>query len=261
MRLSRIRARAAPPLVQAPVSIMTFDSAARTHVGRVRQVNEDRLLDRPDCRLWAIADGMGGHGGGDVAATMAIAALDRILPAERLTRACVLGAVVAGNDDIVRHNATAHGQSGATIVVLSIQDGIAELFWAGDSRAYRMRAGRCEQITRDHSVVQELVDAGLLVAADADRHPRAHVVTRALGVASAVDIERRRIDIRPGDQFLLCSDGFSRGLTAEGLAEEIRRFGNDHGEMLRRAVARDGSDNVTFVLVSAGVPGDSKATA
>lgn len=251
MRLSRLVTRAAPIPMNAPISPLKMHSAARTHVGRVRQVNEDRLLDRPDRGLWAIADGMGGHGGGDIAATIAIAALDRVPVDERPTQTRVCDAIRAGNDDIVRYNATAHGQSGATIVVLSIQGGMADIFWAGDSRVYRIRSGQGEQMTRDHSVVQELVDAGLLAVADADRHPRSHIVTRALGVAADLDIEHRCVEIKPGDQFVLCSDGFSRGLSADDVAEEVRCFGDDDGEMLRRAVARDGSDNVSFVIVSA----------
>jgi serine/threonine protein phosphatase Stp1 len=164
----------------------------------------------------------------------------------------VRAAIDAANAAIIAENARTGGQSGATIVALRIDGATADIYWAGDSRAYRIRAGRAEQISHDHSVVQDLVDAGLIAAEDAERHPRAHVVTRALGVSATIDIAQRCVDVAPGDRFLLCSDGFSRSLPLADLAREVLRAGQTGRDLLRRAVERDGSDNVSFVLVTVG---------
>ncbi|VVT24536.1 conserved hypothetical protein [Sphingomonas sp. EC-HK361] len=250
MRLSRLFARREDIMDDAATPTLT--SGALTHVGLVRQVNEDRLLDRPDRGLWAVADGMGGHGGGDLAATRAMEALQAAADAPEITCASVRAAIDTANATIVAENARTGGQSGATIVALRIEGSSADILWAGDSRAYRIRAGRAEQISHDHSVVQDLVDAGLIAAEDAERHPRAHVVTRALGVGPAVDIAHRHVDVLPGDRFLLCSDGFSRSLPLADLAREVTRPGQTGRELLRRAVERDGSDNVSLVLVTVG---------
>lgn len=233
--------------------MLRVSSAARTHVGHVRRINEDRLLDRAERGIWAVADGMGGHGGGDVAASLAVAALDTLATGGRpIAGDDMLAAIQSGNAAILEENARSGGASGATIVALHLNGASAEIFWAGDSRAYRLRRGRAEQLTRDHSVVQELVDAGLLGADEAETHPRAHVVTRALGVAEQAEIERRVFDAAPGDIFLLCSDGFSRALALDVLAAEIAAHGADVGTMLHRAVARDGSDNVSFIVIRIG---------
>ena len=160
-----------------------FRSTARTHVGRVRKVNEDRILDRPDRALWAVADGMGGHRGGDIAAELAVAVLrDLADDSAPITDDAILAALMRANAEILARGATAGGVIGSTIVALHIAQGEAHIFWAGDSRAYRATRGAWEQVTRDHSLVQELLDQGLIDSSDAAHHPRAHVITRALGV-------------------------------------------------------------------------------
>lgn len=227
---------------------VTARSAARTHVGRVRTVNEDRLLDRSDRLLWAVADGMGGHSAGDVAADRAIAVLatladdpapitpGRITAAlERVNAAILADAPVAG--------------SGTTIVAVLLDGATVTILWAGDSRAYLIRGAAADRLTRDHSVVQELVDAGLLADADAHRHPRSNVITRALGVAPTVTIDTVRVAVEPGDLLLLCSDGVSRSLgdrdflAAGSLDERADR-------LLANALQRDGSDNASLLLVA-----------
>ena len=254
MRLAKIMVGAMAP--KRGHLDLHITSDARTHVGRVRQVNEDRLLDRPEHNIWAIADGMGGHAGGDIAADLAIAALSGLAVEGRPMRRDVMEALQDGNRAIVSHNARTSGHSGATIVVLALDDRGADIYWAGDSRAYRIRGGVAEQLTRDHSVVQDLVDAGLLAAVDADRHPRSHIVTRALGAGTDVEIDHRRTDIEAGDIFLLCSDGFSRGMADDALAAEVSTHGADASALLRRAVERDGSDNVSLIVVRTITPGN-----
>lgn len=233
-----------------------YRSTSRSHVGRVRKVNEDRVLDRPDRALWAIADGMGGHRGGDIAAELAVAALRDLAddPAE-ITPATIRQALEAANAAIFERGSAVGGVIGSTIVALHIAGGEAFIFWAGDSRAYRGAQGVWGQVTHDHSLVQELVDQGLIDSVQAARHPQANVITRALGVDSAVQIESLCRAIAPGEVFLLCSDGLSRSLDARMPADWQAAGTAGADRILADALERDGSDNISFVIVAADEPG------
>lgn len=230
-----------------------YRSTSRSHVGRVRKVNEDRVLDRPDRALWAIADGMGGHRGGDIAAELAVAALRRLAddPAE-ITPGTIRRALEEANRAIFERGAAAGGVIGSTIVALHLAEGEAHILWAGDSRAYRGQGGFWRQMTRDHSLVQQLVDQGLIDSTQAAHHPQANVITRALGVDSSVQIESLCCVPAPGDVFLLCSDGLSRSLDSRMPTDGHGEAGADH--ILADALERDGSDNISFVVVTAGEP-------
>lgn len=229
----------------APVRVAR--STSRTHVGRIRQVNEDRVFDCPERGLWAVADGMGGHHRGDLAAQSVIDALRDLADEHQdLTPAMVMQALEAANSAINRRDS----DMGATIVTLSVHDGYAHVAWAGDSRCYRMRDGVVQLLTRDHSVVQELVDAGLITAAAASDHPQANVITRALGVGAVCDFDTCVIDVRAADRFLLCSDGLSRTLHIADLDDRpIEPLAN---ALLNSALERDGTDNITLALVDIG---------
>lgn len=229
--------------------IEAFRSVSRSHVGRVRQVNEDRVLDRPDRGLWAVADGMGGHRGGDIAAELAIAALRGVADADApVTDAAILAALESANGQILARSEAAGGVIGSTIVALHVAQGQARIFWAGDSRAYRAVAGRWEQVTRDHSLVQQLVDDGLIDREQAKRHPQGHVITRALGVEGDVEVESVSFAVAPGAVLLLCSDGLSRSLGGDAIEGDAVAA----DRMLADALERDGSDNISFVLVGIG---------
>ncbi len=236
-RLTRRETRPAPSFA--------VRSVHRTHVGRVRQVNEDRVLDRPDAGLWAVADGMGGHSAGDRAATAAIDALEAL--AAPVTAQAILDALHGANRSIAAQ--AGQGGSGTTIVAAWIEEERLHLFWAGDSRAYRVRDGRATPLTRDHSLVQELVDAGMLTEVEAERHPRANVITRALGIAEAVRIETATTDIGMGDLVLLCSDGLSRSLDPRDFAPMLD-LDAQADRLLMNALRRDGSDNASLVLIA-----------
>ncbi|WP_374943427.1 PP2C family protein-serine/threonine phosphatase [Sphingomonas sp.] len=217
-------------------------SAPRTDVGRVRKINEDRVLDRPGYGLWAVADGMGGLSAGDVAAERTVATLAALDP---VTEAGVLDALQHANAAIL---AEGGGRSGATIVAAHIAGSRATIFWAGDSRAYHVRGTVVRRITRDHSVVQDLIDAGLLDEDKADGHPRANVVTRALGVMAPVVIDTAQVTLARGDRLMLCSDGVSRSLDVRDLARsgDLAALAD---RLLAAALARDGSDNASLVLI------------
>jgi serine/threonine protein phosphatase PrpC len=217
----------------------------------VRKVNEDRVLDRPDRALWAVADGMGGHRGGDIAADLAIAALRNIADAPApVTGAAILAALEGANAEICVRGEGAGGVIGSTIVVLHIAEGLAHVFWAGDSRAYRACRAGWKQLTSDHSLVQQLLDKGLIDDEQAARHPQGHVITRALGVESVVEVDTLSFQAAAGDVLLLCSDGLSRSLRDEipaGFDSADQRAAD---RMLADALENDGSDNISFVVVS-----------
>jgi serine/threonine protein phosphatase Stp1 len=233
-----------------------FRARAVTHPGTVRELNEDVFVDRPDIGLWAVADGAGGHEAGEVASEMIAAALgsitgplsgeDMVLNVrQRMTEthaALQARAAETGGGAIIA----------STVVVLLVGHGRFGCLWAGDSRAYLLRDGTFSRLTRDHSLVQELVDAGHLNAKDAEHHPRANVITRAVG-ASAETLELDMVTgaAMPGDRFLLCTDGLSKAIDDAVLAGILRAGPPDQAadRMLATALDRRARDNVTAVVV------------
>jgi serine/threonine protein phosphatase PrpC len=163
-------------------------SVARSHVGRVRAVNEDRVFDCPERRLWAVADGMGGHHGGDVAAQMVVEAFRRPCEHGAGQATAMLDAIATANRTIVQHNRAQGADAGSTVVAAQLAGRTATIAWVGDSRAYLIRGETVSQLTHDHSLVQDLIDKGLLTRAAAVHHPQANVVTRALGIAEMLDV-------------------------------------------------------------------------
>jgi serine/threonine-protein phosphatase Stp1 len=239
---------------------MTYCSASRSHVGG-RLVNEDRVLDAADIGLWAVADGMGGHRDGAAAASGLIEALrdaDHCLSGyERLTdmieRAKGINAVL--------FNAAASSKvSGTTLVALLAHEKHYACVWAGDSRAYVMRANVLVPITKDHSVVQYLIDRGEVAEVDRHKHPQAHVITRAVGVAPAMELEQRFDTLRDGDRFLLCSDGLSCSLQDDEIAQLMREPDLDQAAdtLMAAALSRSPRDNISFVLIASGIQAPSE---
>ena len=223
-------------------------SVARSHVGLVRVINEDRVFDCAERRVWVVADGMGGHEGGDLAAQAVVDRLRALTASDRAIRFTdMLVALGQANGDIRQRNDRLRTGAGATVVAAMIDASVAHIAWAGDSRAYRSRQGGLELLTHDHSLVQELVDAGLLPADRAESHPQSHVVTRALGVDDDPRLQTVSVRLKPGDRLLLCSDGLSRSLEATDAAGDALDALADL--MLANALARDGSDNVSLILI------------
>ncbi|HEX7389988.1 MAG TPA: protein phosphatase 2C domain-containing protein [Acidiphilium sp.] len=231
-------------------------SWAQTHVGTVRRHNEDAYLVRPDLGLFVVADGAGGHQSGDLASGMIVAALDRLEPG--LTAGELLAQVrltIAEVHADLLAEAAARGPRAmiaSTVVVLVLRDTHFACLWAGDSRAYLLRGGELTQISRDHSLVQALVDEGALTAEAAEHHPQANVITRAVGADHDVlELDKVIGDILPGDRFLLCSDGLSKTLPD---AEIGALLGSPDGVpppelLIAAALARQVNDNVTAVTV------------
>jgi serine/threonine protein phosphatase PrpC len=234
-----------------------FASHALTHIGLVRRRNEDALLDRPDIGLWAVADGMGGHQAGDVASSCVVAALGELRPAAEpgaFAQLCV--ARLREIDAELRARALLLDPAAviaSTAVVLLAGETEYVCVWAGDSRIYRWRDGSLARLTKDHSRVQELVDAGELAPEAAARHPESNIVTQAIG-AGRLEFGKIAGALLPGDRFLLCSDGLTNIMSDSEIAGELRESADLAGtatRLLDVVLARGAPDNVTIVVVAA----------
>jgi serine/threonine protein phosphatase Stp1 len=242
-----------------PSGLLAFQSASRTHPGRRRTLNEDRLLERTCAGLWAVADGMGGHRAGDAAAARLVEALERIEHGASgyACLADITGAVERVNADLFSEAQAAGGSpSGSTVVALLAHDGYYACLWAGDSRAYLLRHDQLTALTHDHSLVQELVDQGALGEEDRRAHPRANVITRAVGASPAIALDRAFDAIRDGDLFLLCSDGLTTCLDEPEIARALSGDGLEASadRLLAGALSRQAPDNVSFILIRASAP-------
>jgi protein phosphatase/serine/threonine-protein phosphatase Stp1 len=238
------------------MSALPFVSSAMTHPGAVRPYNQDTFVNRPDLGLWAVADGAGGHQGGELAAGMLREALDEIPPL--LSASELLAQVrlkVGATHEALRALAQKADQpvmGASTIVVLMVRNEHFACLWAGDSRTYLLRDGAFRQVTHDHSLVQELVDLGKLRPEDAVHHPRSNVITRAVGAdVDALELDKISARIQPGDRFLLCSDGLYKTLKESEIASLLAE---GHGvpptqAMVAAALAMNADDNVTAVAV------------
>jgi serine/threonine protein phosphatase PrpC len=229
-----------------------------TDVGLVRSNNQDQLLVSPG--LYAVADGMGGHAAGEVASSTAITALAAAFEAtDQHTASSLESAAKAANRAVweqARTNRAMFGM-GTTLVALAVVervDGTNGLTAAhiGDSRLYVYRDGELRQVTVDHSLVQELVDDGQISEAQAAVHPQRHVLTRALGVEPAIEVDIVELTPRHGDRYLLCSDGLPREVSDDQIAAVLSRFSNPveaANELVAVANLRGGNDNITVVVI------------
>ncbi len=231
-----------------------FISWASTHVGTVRSHNEDALVNRPDLGLWAVADGAGGHSRGDVASKMIVEALEAIPPGltagemllevrQRVTEA---HEALRGSPDDENHVISA-----STVVVLIARGDHFACLWAGDSRAYLLRDGQMTHVTKDHSLVQELVDAGAITAEEAETHPSANVITRAVGSDGDLDLDKVTSNLMPGDRFLLCSDGLCKTVPEHEIADLLATPPPEGPAepLIAATLKHRGRDNVTAVVM------------
>jgi protein phosphatase/serine/threonine-protein phosphatase Stp1 len=227
-------------------------SQAATHPGAVRPRNEDALLDRPDCGLWVVADGAGGHGAGDVASTAIIAALGTIQPG--LSAAELLAQVRLKLTQVhadLQEEAARRGPGrilASTVVVMLARGDHFAMLWAGDSRGYLLRGGALQRVTRDHSLVQELVDQGTLREEEAESHPQANVITRAVGAQGELELDKISGRILEGDRYLLCTDGLFKTIPEREIATMLSN-GGDATSIVSEAVGRGARDNVSAVAV------------
>jgi serine/threonine-protein phosphatase Stp1 len=211
------------------------------------------MLVRTDRGLWAVADGMGGHDAGDVASAKVTEALLRLPIVYGLDEMVeiAIGQLKRVNGELIALAGADDRTIGSTVVGLAIADGQYRCFWAGDSRAYRVRGPEITQLTRDHSLVQGLVDAGMLRQDEAENHPNANVITRAVGVAPELKIDIASGDAQPGDQFLLASDGLTRIVDDTELITELMSKQPDEAadKLIETVLSRGAPDNVSIIIV------------
>ncbi|HXY73400.1 MAG TPA: Stp1/IreP family PP2C-type Ser/Thr phosphatase, partial [Actinomycetota bacterium] len=194
----------------------------RTDVGRVRTRNEDSyLVEEP---LFAVADGMGGHRGGNVASALTIEAIREAQPAWDPSGEPLVEAVKRANRVVHERAAGDHNLRGmgTTVTVLQTSGDAALIAHVGDSRAYLFRDGGLRQLTHDHTLVQQMVDEGKISQEEAGVHPARNIITRSLGVEEDVSVDEQRLDLRAGDRLLLCSDGLTGMLHDEEIGQLLR---------------------------------------
>jgi protein phosphatase len=238
-----------------------IESAGLTDVGQMRTSNQDALGEfrSPASRLLIVADGMGGHRGGQTASRVAVETIEQVFrSAEGAPGQVLRSAFEAANERV-------HGMASQDPELLGMgTTGVALLFtgseqaWVahvGDSRAYRMRNGALERLTQDHSVVEELQRRGIVTPEEAAVHPRRNEILRSIGVEPDVEVELQCVLVEPGDLFLLCSDGLSGVLSDQEIADVLAREEPDRAvrTLVALANARGGPDNVTVQI--ARVPG------
>jgi len=247
-----------------------FAHVELTDVGRVREHNEDDIGADADIGLWVLADGMGGYNAGEVASGIAVkTTIDLVTEAcRRENRAALepetgyMRQTIVLRDAIMRANKIIHqtAQSqpqcegmGTTLVACLFFDNKISIAHVGDSRLYRMRDNRFEQITMDHSLLQELVDRGYYSQEEAQRSTNRNYVTRALGVEPSVDVEVQELEVQRGDYFLLCSDGLPDMVEDEDIHLTINTFNTSIetiGEQLIKLTNDNGGrDNVSIIVV------------
>jgi len=233
----------------------SFDVCSRTHVGMVRELNEDSFVAVTESGLWAVADGMGGHSAGEVASQAVTEGLRVIEPGSHIEDKidAVRLSILNTNSQLIAASGGYDPQRlpGATVAVLVISGSQGAVVWAGDSRIYRKRDGELAQLTRDHSHVQDLIEQGLIAEDQAESHPMANVITRAVGIQEPLDVDVIRFEVREGDRFLLCSDGLSRLMSSDEIREQMNSSSTDEitQSLLHTALVRGAPDNVTLIYV------------
>jgi protein phosphatase len=239
-----------------------YETGAATHVGKVRQQNEDSYLLAPKSGVWAVADGMGGHAAGDLASHIVVTELEQIATpssAAELLASCE-ARMVSANSRLRQIAGEREGELiGTTVAVLLIYQQFFACVWAGDSRIYRVRSSGIEQISVDHTEAQLLMGEGKLTAEEAKAWPRRNVITRAIGVYDDPELEMIDGTVEPHDIFILCSDG----LTGHVDDQEIYAFAAENSPqracdlLVELTLDRGASDNVTVVMVRFNAPAAS----
>ena len=245
----------------------TGRSAAVSHVGKIRANNQDSGYAGRN--LFIVADGMGGHAGGDVASAIALKRIveaDKPYASAKDAEFALETALLAANTllaETVFDHAELTGMGTTVSAIIRVDDEVA-LAHIGDSRIYRLRDGNFEQVTADHTFVQRLVDSGRITQEEAAVHPRRSVLMRVLGdVDSSPEIDTAILDTQPGDRWLLCSDGLSSYVSDDKIAAALTTFTGAKdacNRLVREALDQGAPDNVTIVIMDVGDNNDSTST-
>ena len=235
---------------------MLIEAASRTDRGLVREGNEDAVATFPEYGLVVLADGMGGHCSGEVASQLAVETIGTLM----LMSAgdVVLRTVVeAANTAIIQaiEDSPEYEGMGTTLAMAMFKSRRIHFAHVGDSRIYRFRGGRLEQLTRDHSIIQELVDQGLFESAEEARGAgvKNNIITRGLGITREVDVEEGVDDVQTADIYLICSDGLSDMVPDPVLEETLSKGGEGLSDLCEKlldlAIQNGGRDNISLILV------------
>ncbi|SDK67946.1 Serine/threonine protein phosphatase PrpC [Cryobacterium psychrotolerans] len=266
-------------VLMLPTGVVRLVFSARSDVGSVRAVNEDSVMAQ--CPVFLVADGMGGHARGDLASQTVIRVFDEHIEADvPSTPERILDAIHSSNDavrDLSAVDDIGAAVSGTTLAGVAFVDaGENEGFhWmafnVGDSRIYTWDGSALEQLSVDHSAVQEMVDAGLITAEAAEKHPERNVITRAIGADEFVDTDVWLLSATGRQAFLVCSDGLTKELDSDDITRVLAAHtdaaegrGNVADALVDEAIARGGRDNITVVFVESLLgppPGDGTHSA
>jgi serine/threonine protein phosphatase PrpC len=229
-----------------------FDTGSASHMGNVRERNEDSCLARPEAGIWAVADGMGGHADGDVASQTVIRALEGIEPtasAASLLALCV-DCIARANTELKELGRSRGDIVGATVAVLLVSDGRFTCLWSGDSRIYSVHDGQIIQLTRDHTELQDLLAEGALTAEEAKNWAGRNGLTRAIGVYDEPELESKSGPLNPGDVFVICSDGLTNHVQDHEILRCVtaNRSQQACDDLVALTLERGASDNVTVIV-------------
>ena len=246
------------------MALRIVEQAGRTDVGRQRSANEDSLVVDPP--LFAVADGMGGAKAGEVASAVAVEAVEGATESGEPAEAQLANIVRQANRriyDLAVADESRRGM-GTTLTLAKVHGDEVSLAHVGDSRAYRLRDGKLEQLTRDHSLVAELERSGQITPEAAEHHPQRSIITRALGPEPDVEVDTYTLAGREGDVFLICSDGLTSMISDDEVGSILRSGGSlDEAadELVRAANQSGGKDNITVILFRLGEGEAAEATA
>lgn len=238
-------------------SFLIWHSACVTDTGKVRAVNEDACLDLPELGLWVVADGMGGHEAGDVASRMIIEHFQQISEPHDLNSFVSeaqrrLLEVNRRLREMATQQYNNNATIGSTVVALLAYNKQCAYLWVGDSRIYRLRNEKLQQMTRDHSMVEEYIDEGRMSQEEANNSSVSNALTRAVGAEDQLNIDVKIDEIQNGDSFLLCSDGLYREVSDQEIVN-LMSNGTDcvtiTNNLLERALNNGAKDNVTASVV------------
>lgn len=236
-------------------AVFHVESHAISHVGCVREINEDREYADPENGLWVVADGMGGHDAGDFASETIVQVLSSHI--KHTSSAITLennfrAAIQDAHAQILAHGARLGNKIvGSTLVGLLAYGNVSRCYWCGDSRAYLLRGDLLTRLTRDHTEVQRLIDSGALTAEEAETYPHRNAITHAIGVGPTPHLEYIDTEMKAGDAFLLCSDGLTAHLSDLEIGQIMmgRRSKEASQGLIDLTISRGGSDNVTVIVV------------
>jgi len=240
---------------QGNTKSLSWHSFGITNTGKVRKHNEDSMLERTEAGMWVVADGMGGHDGGDVASQMIVNSLKKVHEGISLDRYIddVEDKLIDVNKKLIQkaNEGAKRTTIGSTVVMMLAYDKYCVYLWAGDSRLYRLRDNELRQMTTDHSQVEQYIEQGLISREEAAVHPHGNMITRAVGAAQSFFLDMDIQEMKKGDRYLLCSDGLTKhildfefeNMLGKGTVEEICK------ELIDLTLDRGAGDNVTAIVI------------